>query len=177
MAALTGLRRGELKRLLWADVHLDVPKPWIDVRAATTKNKLPAAIFLVPLLVQLLRAHRGPGVGLVLADGVPSVTTLTKDLKACKIPVHDDRGWRVDFHSLRHTYANLLNAAEVSDGVRVKMVRHAELRQTDRYGPQQRGASCRHAETRPALTFLTGIPKSREFVSNGWKACPKRKSG
>ena len=42
LAVLTGLRRGELKRLLWADVHLADARPWIEVRAATTKNKRPA---------------------------------------------------------------------------------------------------------------------------------------
>ena len=133
LAILTGLRRGELKRLLWADVHLDEPRPWIEVRAATTKNKRPATMFLVPQLVHLLRQRRGDGVGLVLPAGVPGVATLTKDLAAAGIPVNDERGWRVDFHALRHTYASLLGAAGVSEGARVKMVRHSEWRQTDNY--------------------------------------------
>ena len=66
LAALTGLRRGELKRLLWADVHLDAPRPWMEIRGATTKNKQPATIFPVPLLIELLKAHWGDGTGLVL---------------------------------------------------------------------------------------------------------------
>jgi integrase len=133
LAVLTGLRRGELKRLLWADVHLDAARPWIEVRAATTKNKRPATMFLVPQLVHLLKQSRGAGVGLVLPSGVPSVGSLSKDLRAAGISVQDERGWRVDFHALRHTYASLLGAAGVSEGARVKMVRHKEWRQTDHY--------------------------------------------
>jgi integrase len=133
LAVLTGLRRGELKRLLWADVHLDDPKPWIEVRAATTKNKRPATMFLVPQLVSLLREIRGAGIGLVLPGGVPGVDKLEQDLVAAGVPVKDERGWRVDFHALRHTYASLLGAAGVSEGARVKMVRHSEWRQTDHY--------------------------------------------
>ncbi len=136
LAALTGLRRGELKRLLWADVHLDAPRPWMEIRGATTKNKQPATIFPVPLLIELLKAHWGDGTGLVLPDGVPSVATLTKDLTACGIPVHDERGWRVDFHALRHTFASLLDVAKVYEGDRVRMVRHSSWKQTDHYtGP------------------------------------------
>ncbi len=133
LAVLTGLRRGELKRLLWADVHLEDPKPWIEVRATTTKNKRPATMFLVPQLVPLLCQARGSGVGLVLPGGVPSAVTLGKDLVAAGVPIQDERGWRVDFHALRHTYASLLGAAGVSEGARVKMVRHREWRQTDHY--------------------------------------------
>src|ERR1035437_5133701 len=133
LAVLTGLRRGELKRLLWADVHLDDPKPWIEVRAATTKNKRPATMFLVPQLVYLLTEKRGHGVGLVLPGGVPEVATLSKDLIAAGVPVQDERGWRVDFHALRHTYASLLSSAGVSEGARVKMARHSEWRQTNHY--------------------------------------------
>ncbi len=133
LAALTGLRRGELKRLLWADVHLDDVRPWIEVRASTTKNKRPATMFLVPQLVVLLERNRGKGVGLVLPKGVPGVDMLTKDLIAAGIPPQDERGFRVDFHALRHTYASLLSAAGVSEGARVKMARHSEWRQTDHY--------------------------------------------
>jgi hypothetical protein len=114
-------------------VHLSDARPWIEVRAATTKNKRPATMFLVPQLVHLLKQNRGEGVGLVLPNGVPGAGTLAKDLKAAEIPVQDERGWRVDFHALRHTYASLLGAAGVSEGARVKMVRHREWRQTDHY--------------------------------------------
>ena len=120
LAVLTGLRRGELKRLLWADVHLDDPRPWIEVRAATTKNKRPATMFLVPQLVDLLKKNRGAGVGLVLPSGVPGVPALEQDLIAAGVPMEDERGWRVDFRALRHTYASLLSTAGVSEGAMLR---------------------------------------------------------
>ena len=124
LASLTGLRRGEAKQLLWADVHLDVPRPYIEVRAATTKNKLPALIPLVPLLAESLRKLRARKVAftdLVFHHGVPSAGTLAKDLVACGVPVTDSRGWRGDFHALRNTFTSLLAGAGVSEAVRVKL--------------------------------------------------------
>jgi len=43
-AVLTGLSRKELRKLLWSDVHLDEPHPFIDAPASTTKNKKRAVI-------------------------------------------------------------------------------------------------------------------------------------
>ncbi|MCW5549284.1 MAG: hypothetical protein KIT44_10000 [Opitutaceae bacterium] len=59
--------------------------------------------------------------------------TLQKDLTTCGIPLDDARGFRVDFHALRHTFASFLAEAQVSELVRVKLARHSEWRQTDRY--------------------------------------------
>jgi len=39
LASFTGLRRGEMRRLMWDDVHLDEERPYILARVATTKNK------------------------------------------------------------------------------------------------------------------------------------------
>ena len=74
---------------------------------------------------------------LVFPHGVPSAKTLAKDLVACGIPVTDSRGWRVDFHALRHTFASLLAHAGVSEAVRVKLTRHSEWKQTDHYTDPQ----------------------------------------
>ena len=136
LAGFTGLRRGELKQLLWADVHLDSESPHIELRASTTKNKKTALIPLVPPLVHLLkgaRAMQGGASGRVLRRGVPSVKRLSADLKACGIKVEDDRGFRADFHALRHTFASILASSGVSEMVRQKLSRHSTWRQTDHY--------------------------------------------
>src|SRR5439155_3293060 len=39
MAATTGIRRAELEALTWSDLALDVPIPYVLVRASTSKNK------------------------------------------------------------------------------------------------------------------------------------------
>src|ERR1019366_6571574 len=136
----TGLRRGEMKQLLWSDIHLDAPQPFIDVRAETTKSKKGAVLPLVPQLAEALRQELAKGPyrsGRVFPHGLPSVTSLTKDLTACGIPVEDKRGYRVDFHALRHTFASLLASVGVSELARIKLARHSEWRQTDRYTDPQ----------------------------------------
>jgi hypothetical protein len=71
--------------------------------------------------------------GRVFPRGIPSAKTLAKDLQACGLTVEDARGYRVDFHALRHTFANLLASAGVSELARVKLARHTGWKQTDRY--------------------------------------------
>ena len=133
LACLTGLRRGELKKLLWADVRLDGPAPSIEVRAATTKNKLSEVIPVIPFLCEQLKACQGAATGLVLPGGVPSAKTLGKDLTAAGIAVTDERGWRLDFHALRHSLSSLLMEAGVPEGVRMRLMRHRTLKQTSHY--------------------------------------------
>jgi len=136
MAGCTGLRRRELKQLLWSDIHLDTPQPFIDVRAETTKNRKSAIIPLIPQLVDALKkeySKRMHFTDRIFRRGLPSVTMLKKDLAACGIPVEDQRGYRVDFHALRHTFASLLATSGVSELARVKLSRHSDWRQTDRY--------------------------------------------
>lgn len=53
-AVQTGLRRGELEALVWADVHLGAPRPFINARSSITKNKNAAALFLRDDLVEAL---------------------------------------------------------------------------------------------------------------------------
>jgi integrase len=55
MAIYTGLRRGELSKLLRTDLHLDAAQPFINVRASTTKNHKQAILALHPDLVPELK--------------------------------------------------------------------------------------------------------------------------
>ena len=117
-------------------IRLDAPAPFIDVRAETTKSKKAAVIPLVPQLAMEMRSRHANArhfSGKVFPHGIPSAQTLAKDLAACHIPVEDGRGYRVDFHALRHTFASLLATAGVSELARVKLARHSEWKQTDRY--------------------------------------------
>ena len=135
LAAYTGLRRGEIKKLVWDDLHLDGPHPYIEVRAATTKNKMRAVIPLVPALADGLRERfkrRAPAFPLVFRTGVPSTKMLAKDLKACGIPVVDALGRRVDFHALRYTFATILARAGVPRRIAMELMRHSDSRLTDK---------------------------------------------
>jgi integrase len=56
-AVYTGLRRSELAALERRDLHLEGEKPFINVRASTTKNHKQAVIALHPELVAEMRLH------------------------------------------------------------------------------------------------------------------------
>jgi len=133
LAAYTGLRRGEMKQLMWSDVHLDAPKPFIEVRASTTKNHRSALIPLVPALAEALRVRvplNSDKTGKVFRLGVPTPETLRDDLKASGIAVCDDLGRVVDFHALRHTFATMLARAGIPPRVAMELMRHSDMRLT-----------------------------------------------
>ena len=130
-AALTGLRKGETKSVMWADMHLDGPCPFIAVRASTTKNRKTAQQPLIPPLAAALRAFRDQEVvrtGKVFRRGVPKPKTMRGDLEACGIPYLDELGRRVDFHSLRHTFCTMLQRAGVPPRVIMELMRQSDLR-------------------------------------------------
>ncbi len=130
-AACTGLRRGEMVALLWADLHLDVAEPFIEARASTTKNKKTATIPLMPELAQALRdfrAQQRTATGKVFRRGIPKPFTMKKDLKACGIPYMDELGRHVDFHALRHTFDTNLQIAGVSPRAVMDLMRHSDMR-------------------------------------------------
>lgn len=131
LAAFTGLRKGEIRSLLWVDMHLDGARPFIAVRAATTKNSKTAQQPLVPALasaLQALRSQERATTGKVFRRGVPKAKTFLQDLAACKIPHLDELGRRVDFHSLRHTFNTMLQRAGVPPRVIMELMRHSDLR-------------------------------------------------
>jgi integrase len=131
LAAYTGLRRGEIRSLFWADLHLDEARPFILARASTTKNKKTAPLPLLPVLAQSLRDFRAServAEGKVFRKGTPSPKTFRRDRERCKIAYLDELGRRVDFHSLRHTFATFLHNAGVSPRVVMELMRHSDMR-------------------------------------------------
>src|SRR5580658_2866115 len=56
-AVYTGLRRSEMSALELDDLHLEEEKPFINVRASTTKNHQQAVIALHSDLMTELRSH------------------------------------------------------------------------------------------------------------------------
>ena len=175
LAIYTGLRRGEIKLLEWPDVHLDAPKPFIEVRASTTKNGKSAVLPLVPLLEQRLRELRHAvraKEGKVFRLGVPTAKRLARDLKACGIPVVDSLGRRVDFHALRHTFGTLLNKAGIPPRVVMELMRHSDMRLTHKtYTDATSLALFNELEKLPAPSPLASL-NSRKSSQKGVPACP-----
>jgi len=132
-AALTGLRRSELAELERDDIHFEAAKPFINVRASTTKNHKQAVIALHPdvkdeiaLLVQQLSA----GEKRIFAHLMPNMDRFRADLKAAGIEFINQKGLRADFHSLRHTLATNLARAGTAPRVAMEIMRHSDMRLT-----------------------------------------------
>jgi integrase len=125
-AATTGLRRGELSKLEWGDLHLDAVHPIALVRAATTKDRKPAKMYFGRQLVTELKKLLSPALpsnALVLADRIPTMKQMRQHLTAAGIVYVDDQGRRLDFHALRKTFNTNLGIAGASDAERMKLAR------------------------------------------------------
>ncbi len=133
MAAHTGLRRSELAALKWADLHLNVDKPFVLVRAATTKNSKVAPMCLHPELVAILSefdGEREPDE--LLFERFPRIERFKRDLKKAGIPYQDAVGRFADFHSLRKTLGTNLAKAGVPRRTAMSVMRHSDGKLTDK---------------------------------------------
>jgi len=131
MAVCTGLRRSELKKLLWSDVKLDTPKPVVNVRKSIAKNSKDATI---PLHVDVVVALRELRIGAQEEDSVfsrlPKIQTFRRDLKKAGIEYIDAQGRVADFHALRKTFGTNLHRKGVAPRVAMELMRHSDMRLT-----------------------------------------------
>jgi integrase len=155
VAAHTGLRRGELGKLEWRDVHLNAPLPYIDVRASISKNhrqsEVPLTGEALAALRCLVRAGARP-TDLVLKRLIPRMNRFREDLVAAGIPYVNAKGEVADFHALRKTFGTWLMMAGVSEFVRMKAMRHSDMRLT-----QSVYTDARMAPMRDAIASLPSI--------------------
>ena len=132
-AVYTGLRRSEMAALERRDLHLEGEKPFINVRASTTKNHQQAVIALHPELVAELRSHvakLSAGESKIFAGVMPTMKRFKADLTAAGIEFINAKGYRADFHSLRHTLATNLARAGTAPRVAMEIMRHSDMRLT-----------------------------------------------
>lgn len=168
----TGLRKGELAALTVGDVQLDAPQPFVVLPAADAKNGQRATLPLRADVADELRAWVAgkaeavcrqrigvAGVTVPPADvplfDVPTglVRILDRDLAAAGIPKRDDRGFTVDVHALRHTFATHLVAAGVAPRVAQAALRHSTLELT-----MQHYTDPRLLDVAGALATLPALP-------------------
>jgi integrase len=134
-AAYTGLRRSEMAALERDDLHLEGEKPFVNVRASTTKNHQQAVIALHPDLLTELRSHVGklPSfTSRIFADVMPTMKRFKADLITAGIEFINAKGYRADFHSLRHTLATNLARAGTAPRVAMEIMRHSDMRLTSK---------------------------------------------
>jgi integrase len=141
-AGTTGLRRGELSKLEVGDLHLDAEPPVAMVRAATTKNRKPAIVYLGRQLVVELKKLQTLGLlpnGRVLAGRIPTMKQMREHLAAAGIEYKDGQERRLDFHALRKTFGTNLGIAGASDAERMKLMRLKSYRlMTENYNDSEK---------------------------------------
>jgi len=130
-AIKTGLRRGELEKLEWRDVKLD-GEPFLNVRAATTKNGKASPIPIDDELagaLRELRADRFQPSGTVF-ESLPRMACFRADLAKADIQPVNPSGERIDFHALRMTFQMRLTLNGVSPRVTMEAMRHSDMKLT-----------------------------------------------
>lgn len=158
-AAFTGLRIGELRQVVWGDLHLDAKRPHITVRAITAKNRREAVLPLHPQLVDELKAVKQPGTRAgerVFSQHPHPDRLIRKDMAAAGIPRIDDMGRKLDFHALRYTFATKLAASGTPMRSAQELLRHSDPRLTANI-----------------YTDPTQLPTFDAVASLPWQASPK----
>ena len=131
MAVYTGLRRSELKGLVWSDILLDLPTPVVKVRKSIAKNSKNATIPLHVDLVAALREMRnGANDEQPVFERVPRIERFRRDLKRAEIPYQNGQGKYGDFHALRHTFGTNLQKSGVLPRLAMELMRHSDMRLT-----------------------------------------------
>jgi len=128
VAATTGLRRGELRSLLW--MHVDLVAATLSLPAAAAKNRHEEPLPLPAGVVEALRAARGEAKPEEnVFPTVPTVETFYGDLRAAGI--ERETGGRIaDFHALRTTMGTSLARAGVPLVVAQRLMRHSDPKLT-----------------------------------------------
>lgn len=127
LAVSTGMRRGELLQLTWADVDL----PGATVRLRLTKNKEPRTVPLTPQAVIVLRELRAAPVRDIAGNVFPLGRTKLGHAfrRACAAAGITDFHW----HDLRHTAASHLVMAGVPLRTVAEILGHRTLQMVMRY--------------------------------------------
>ena len=130
-AVSTGLRRGELAALRWDDIRFDVEKPYIQVRAAISKNKKNASTPLHrELVAELKKLKTQSSTEKVFESLMPKMRQFRKDLETAGITYKDELGRQADFHALRKTLATNLNKMGVAPRTAMEVMRHSDIKLT-----------------------------------------------
>ncbi len=145
----TGLRRNELASITVGQCHLEVPMPYIELKAGDEKNRqgcqIPLRDDVVADLKEWIASKReddhGPTVIAMTASRQPTTIAderlfivpeglnriLKRDLKTAGISQIDERGRRLDVHALRHTFGTLLSKGGVAPRTAQAAMRHSEI--------------------------------------------------
>ena len=125
----TGLRKGELSKLVVKDLRLYDRIPCIELPAAIDKKHRQAVIPLRHDLVELLAERVKDLAPTDHVFEVPAdlIKRFDADCRRAGIPKRDDRGRTVDLHSLRMTFNTWLAKAGVAPRIAQELMRHEDI--------------------------------------------------
>jgi len=133
MAIYTGFRAKELSSMTWRLLDLGEENPSASVRAGYTKNGNEVTLPLQRDVADLFRQYFSDGCFAKDDKVFPKFNKgkgapmLKRDLEAVGIPYQDDAGRYADFHSLRHTFASVLDKAKLTLKERQTLLRHSTI--------------------------------------------------
>jgi integrase len=130
VAAFSGFRKSELRRLTREDCTPVGPRPRWHVDARRTKNGQAVRLPMVPECAEALREHwlrLPPGARLLQ---VPRWESVNHHIHKAGIAPQDERGRWVDFHCLRYTFCLWLSKHFPIEVVS-KLMRHGTLELTN----------------------------------------------
>jgi integrase len=156
---MTGLRREELQKLLWGDLHLDEKAPYLIVRAKNSKNHLCQPVSLLPEAANYFRQLRPANPETtepVIPYKIPRSRALQRDLEALGIAFRNEFG-KMDFHSLRHSCATMLARYGVAPNVAQQILRHHDVRLTL--------ATYTHTNGEAISSELTKVPRQLDICT------------
>ena len=133
LLAFTGLRHGEAKKLIWADVHFG-EKPVLKLREEATKSWRADVIPLNTALAQALEAYRPPfwkPEMRVFRKGIAMNRTLKKDLVKAGVVLVDEYGRPVGFHTFRRSFVTLSHTLGIEPRTVQQLARHKRAELTD----------------------------------------------
>ncbi len=123
----TGLRVGELRKMIWAD--FDLEQKQFRVRAEISKNRRQATLPLHPALAERLKEwkRRHPALETSSALMVPKgfLRIFDDDIAAAGIEKRDAAGRTLDLHALRHTFGTRLCESGVDPKTIQILMRHS----------------------------------------------------
>lgn len=135
MAVTTGARRGELEKLRWSDID------WTECQAhcKDTKNGSDKALHLMESVIAELKKHREVGSGLIFCN--PRRPSSPYDFRhewndaliSAEIDIVNEKGEKLVFHSLRHTFCSTLANSGAELHEIASLAGHKSIQTTMRY--------------------------------------------
>lgn len=134
VAALTGLRPAECKRLRWKHVDLRSEHPTLYLDKHVTKSRRKQTIPIPDRAVGAFAYLRlpSPDPDALVFENIPTLNTFNADLARAGIAKHDERGRSAGLSSLRKHLATALAKSGADIYTAQSMLRHASATTTER---------------------------------------------